>query len=181
MKRFIAGLCVILSILSLTACSSTSDVATLPLVPMLAEPVDPDDSVMRESVTAFLQETGAPIASMYEFRRVDLDKDGRRDALVLFKNPYGYWCDTHGCTMLVLKADNEKFELVNAIQPVRAPLYVSENKTNGWNDIIINVTGRWSESKHVAMMYNGKNYPDNPDTLPAYIRVASAGSQRLFY
>ena len=86
------------------------------LTPM--ETTDPDDTVMRGAVTAFLQDTGAPVSSMYEFKRIDLDRDGRRDALVLFKNPYGYWCDTHGCTMLVMRAGNDKFELVNAIQPV---------------------------------------------------------------
>jgi hypothetical protein len=75
-----------------------------------------------------------------------------------FKNPYGYWCDTHGCTMLVMRAGNDKFELVNAIQPVRAPLYVSNTESNGWKDIIVRVTGRWDESKDVAMTYNGAQY-----------------------
>ncbi len=142
---------------------------------------DPDDSVMRGSVTAFLQETGAPVSSMYEFKRIDLDRDGRRDALVLFKNPYGYWCDTHGCTMLVMRAGNDKFELVNAIQPVRAPLYVSNTESNGWKDIIVRVTGRWDESKDVAMTYNGTQYADNPATMPAYMHVAANTAQRVFY
>lgn len=148
------------------------------LTPM--ETADLDDSVMRGSVTAFLQETGAPVSSLYEFKRIDLDRDGRRDALVLFKNPYGYWCDTHGCTMLVMRAGSDKFELVNAIQPVRAPLYVSNTESNGWKDIIVRVTGRWDESKDVAMTYNGAQYADNPSTMPPYL-LASNTAQPVFY
>ena len=44
---------------------------------------------------------------MYDFRRVDLNGDGKRDALVLFTNPYGYWCGDNGCSMLVMKAEVE--------------------------------------------------------------------------
>lgn len=183
MDRVLANIVIILTTgLLLAACSHGNCCRQeAALVPAAAH-VDPDDSVMRKAVTAFLTEQGAPISSLYEYNRVDLDDDGRRDALVLFKNPYGFWCGTHGCTMLILKASDDKFELVNAIQPVRAPLYVSEKATNGWRDIIVRVTGRkWDESKDALMAYNGTQYPDNPDLQPSAFYLAQNTVQRVFY
>lgn len=181
MGRGLKNILVILpAVLLLAACSHGGCCGReASLTPM--QTTDPDDSVMRGSVNAFLQESGAPVSSMYEYSRIDLDRDGRRDALVLFKNPYGYWCDTHGCTMLVLRAGNDKFELVNAIQPIRAPLYVSDSESNGWKDIIVRVTGRWDQSKDVAMTFNGAQYADNPALEPALMRLASNTGQRVFY
>jgi hypothetical protein len=172
-RRFI----ILTSVLLLAACAGGTDHAGL--TPTGSQ--DPDDAAMRESVTAFLQQTGAPVSSMYDFQRIDLDHDGRRDALVLFKNPYGYWCDQNGCTMLVMHAGEESFELVNAIQPVRGPLYVSSAATNGWRDIILHVGGRWSATRDVAMTYNGAQYPRNPDVMPPYLLASSANAQRVFY
>jgi hypothetical protein len=168
--------------LLLAACSHGGCCNQSAALTPLADPVDPDDSVMRDAVTAFLTEQGAPISSMYEYQRVDLDGDKRRDALVLFKNPYGFWCGTHGCTMLIMKASDDSFELVNAIQPVRAPLYVSDQQTNGWRDIIVRVTGRkFDDSKDALMAFDGTQYPDNPDLQPSAFYLAENTAQRVFY
>lgn len=144
-------------------------------------PVDPSDKILKASVEGFLKETGAPVASGYDFNRIDLDSDGRRDALVLFKTPYGYWCDMHGCTMLVMKAGNDEFDLVNAIQPVREPLYISNMQSNGWKHLVARVSGRWDDgAKDVAMAYDGRQYPNNPAALPAYPKGPEAAYTRVF-
>lgn len=153
----------------LNACSSAPESydEAGPLVPM-HDVKDPSDQELDHSVRKTLAEMKAPVYSGYEFRRIDLNKDGRRDALVLFKTPYGYWCGTHGCTMLVMEAHNKDFTLVNSIQPVRAPVYSTNSETNGWRDIIIRVSGRWDDAKDVAAKYNGRAYPLDPaDIEPA--------------
>lgn len=138
-----------------------------PLTPM-QDLMDPSDLALDTSVKSTLADMKAPLYSGYEFRRVDLNDDGRRDALVLFKTPYGYWCGTHGCTMLVMEAHNDHFTLLNSIQPVRAPVHISENKSNGWKDLIIRVSGRWDDAKDVAAKHNGSSYPLDPaDIEPA--------------
>ena len=167
-------LCAVL--LLVTGCSSDN----VPAV-SASPPQDLPDSVMRESVMAFLNDTGAPVSSLYEYSRIDLDNDGRRDAFILFKNPYGYWCGQNGCTMLVMHAEKNRFELVNAIQPVRGPLYVSDSTSHGWKTLVIPITGRWSESKDVAMMYDGTRYPGSPDAMPPYTRLTRAAETRVFY
>lgn len=127
---------------------------------------DPDDSVMIDSVVAFLKVTGAPVSSSYEYTRVDLNADKRRDALVMLKNPYGHWCDFNGCTMLVLRANDDSFSVVNAIRPVRGPLYVSPVRTNGWTDIVMRVDGRQTKTKDVSIKFDGAKYPADPSVLP---------------
>lgn len=144
-------------------------------------PVDPPDAAVRNSVRKFLAETGAPAASLFTFSRHDLDGDGRRDALVLFKNPYGYWCGLHGCTMLVMKAGDSDFTLVNSVEPVREPLYISDIKTNGWKNIIVHISGRTEKTKDVALQFDGEKYPSHPSELPPYLSLASNMYTKIFY
>jgi hypothetical protein len=177
--RIALGLACVL--LLLASCASEPKMARAPLIPVPSGPIDPPDAVLRAGVADFLSQSQAPAASGYEFSRVDLDADGRRDALVLFNAPYGYWCDRNGCTMLVLKAGDDRFTLVNAIQPIRAPLYISDSQSNGWKDLIVRVSGRWDPAKDVEMAFNGHEYPSNPDELPPSYPLAQGGPYvRLF-
>jgi len=117
----------------------------------------------------FLKNSGAPISSTYNFVRFDLNGDKRRDAVIMIKSPYGYWCGTHGCIMLVMKAHDNGFTLVNSIQPVREPIYISRAKINGWNNLIVRVSGRLNgETKDVALRFDGAHYPKDPTKLGAY-------------
>ncbi len=167
---------------TLAACAESPKTADANLLPLPgSEPDEPRDEVLQASIRKFLADTGAPAASLYERRRVDLNGDGRRDALVLFKNPYGYWCGLYGCTMLILMAGEENFKLLNATQPVRGPLFISAMETNGWKNIIVHVSGRWAETKDVALQFDGEKYPASPSDLPPYLRYASNRETRLFY
>jgi len=117
----------------------------------------------------FLKQSGAPISSTYNFVRYDLNGDKRRDAVIVIKSPYGYWCGTHGCVMLVMKAHNNGFTLVNSIQPIREPIFLAKSKTNGWNNIIVKLSGRMNEkAKNVMLRYNGRTYPKDPSNLAPY-------------
>src|SRR5688572_3676177 len=166
------------SVAFLTGCGGGEISGGLTPMPSVDEP---SDTQLAESVQKFMKNGGGPVSSVYQHRRVDLNGDGKRDALVIFKNPYGYWCGLYGCTMLIMKASDDNFKLVNAVTPVREPLHVSEGKTNGWKDIIIHISGRWTETKDVALQFDGEKYPNNPDGLPAYMKVASLQGTRLFY
>jgi len=118
---------------------------------------------------AFLKKSGAPISSTYNFVRFDLNGDKRRDALIMIKSPYGYWCGKHGCVMMIMKAHDNGFTLVNSIQPVREPIYISKAKLNGWHNIIVRVSGRLNgETKDVALSFDGRSYPKDPSRLTEY-------------
>lgn len=151
-----------------------------PLTPAPEKVIDPDDFQLQKSVLSVLREMSAPMHSNYDYRRIDLNEDGRRDAIILFKTPYGYWCGTHGCTMLVMEAHNDHFTLVNSIQPVRPPIYETSNKTNGWKDIVIRVSGRWHKAKNVSAKYNGQQYPLDPSDIEPAAGHEIADKEYLF-
>ena len=87
----------------------------------------------------------------------------------MMKSPFGYWCDMEGCVMLVFKAQKDSFTFVNPIKPIREPVYVSQQKTNGWNDIVARVSGRMGDkAKNVALKFEGNSYPRNPESHPNF-------------
>lgn len=172
----------IITLLFLAGCAVTAPDkgSQCPITPMPDAPPEPDDDALRSAVMSFLKSSGAPVSSSYAFTRVDLNGDRRRDAIVLFKTPYGYWCGAHGCTMLVFKAHDTRFSMLSSIQPVREPVYVSYGQTNGWNDLIARVSGRWDKAKNVALRFDGSSYPANPSNQPPLLRFDESTARRLF-
>ncbi len=130
---------------------------------------EPSNEDLSKAMLDFLKKTNAPIASTYNFVRFDLNGDKMRDAILMIKSPYGYWCGKHGCVMLIMKANHNGFTLVNAIQPVREPVYISRTKINGWNNLIVRVSGRMhGETRNVALRFDGAHYPKNPTKFGEY-------------
>lgn len=164
--------------LFLGACASEPQTQTL--TPMPRSTQDPPDERLIDALKEFITQGHAPPATGYQYVRYDLNGDGLRDALMLLKTPFGYWCGTHGCTMLVFQAHPGKFTLVNAIQPVQAPVYISTMKSNGWKDLVVRVSGRWTKAKDVAMLFDGQKYPSNPSDLPPFPKKNYSGYTRAF-
>ncbi len=168
--------------LTLSACGSSSDeqaalqvtavapAAGGPLLPLPGEmPAhDPDNGAFMDSISVWLQKQNAPANSQYQFTRIDLDNDGRRDGLVLMQSPHQAWCMEFGCTMFIFHAQDEGFTYLSEVSPVRGPLVVMNSKTNGWRDIAAYVSGRsgW-EAKNVMLQYDGRSYPQQPALQPA--------------
>lgn len=127
---------------------------------------DLKDEKLFEAVTSFLQKRGAPAHSDYDFARVDLNHDGKRDGIVLFKLPHTYWCGWDGCGMLVLNAGAKEFTPISLIGNVRGPIYVSNQSQNGWRDIIIRISGARMRDKNIVLHFNGSGYPQSPLLAP---------------
>jgi hypothetical protein len=122
---------------------------------------------LNQAVLAYLAKTGVEpkYADPHRTARLDLNGDGLEDALVLLENPM-YFCGTGGCTMLVFKGTKTGFEFVSRSSLIRGPVLVSETKTHGWRDLIVEVSGGGMAPKQVALKYTGSKYPLNPSTLP---------------
>lgn len=179
MNAFSTFLAAVLLTFSLSACGTADDGGTQlsalspaaggPLLPLPAASLvhDPDDGIFMDSVSTWLNQIGAPAHSQYEFTRIDLDNDGRREGLILLQSPHQKWCMEYGCTMYIFRAHDEGFSYLSEVSPVRGPLVVSELQTNGWRDIIAYVSGRetW-RAKNVALQFDGRAYPQQPDILP---------------
>lgn len=136
------------------------------LTPMPPAPSEPSDEALKQAVAAYVAGVGAPAASSFSYVRYDLNHDGFRDALVLMKSPYGYWCGgDNGCVLLIFRAEDSQLHFVNKVQPIRPPVYIAETSTNGWKDLIGRVSGRAEKAKDVIIRYNGVGYPIDPSTL----------------
>lgn len=152
-----------------TQLSTLNPAAGGPLLPLPGASTvhDPDDGIFMDSVSTWLNQIDAPANSQYEFTRVDLDNDGRREGLILLQSPHQKWCMEYGCTMYIFRAHDDGFSYLSEVSPVRGPLVVSDLQTNGWRDIIAYVSGRESwRAKNVALKFDGRAYPQQPETLP---------------
>lgn len=147
----------------------------------VAATAEPDDQVLNRSIKSYLTRLHAPAWSRYEYTRVDLNRDGQRDALILLKAPYGHWCDDNGCTLLILSAQNGSFTPVGTVHPVRPPLYVSPSTTNSWHDLILRVSGREEDkARNVTLRFDGGRYPSSPDSLPASFQLSKNRNTTIF-
>lgn len=96
----------------------------------------------------------------FKYGEHDLNGDGKAELFVLIQDPY--FCGSGGCTAFLFSADGKKLSRFTVSEP---PVFVSEKKTNGWNDLIITSKG----VQHV-MVNDGKKYPLNPSVQPQISR-----------
>jgi putative lipoprotein len=184
MKRFImiAGLAMV-SLSLVFACSKQEEPAQAPKAatapkpaaakggqkpgPTPAEEKHGQNSDLNQALLAYLAKTGidAKYVDPHLTALIDLNGDGRPDALVLLENPM-YFCGTGGCTMLVFQGTPSGFQFVSSSTLIRGPVLVSETNTRGWRDLIVEVSGGGMAPKLVALKYKGGKYPLNPSILP---------------
>lgn len=153
----------------LTGCATPEPPPPPPVMQAMDDSVvrDPDNAQFMRAITEYVRAESAPENSRYEFTRVDLNGDGRREGIVMMKAPHQYWCGVNGCSMAIFKAENDGFELLSEVAPVRGPLLVSDSTTGGWKDIIVRVSGRMdARSKNVALQFDGSGYPSQPAFQP---------------
>ncbi|HEX8557436.1 MAG TPA: hypothetical protein VF668_05015 [Pyrinomonadaceae bacterium] len=102
----------------------------------------------------------------YYYNRVDLNGDGRPEALVYLFG--AYTCGSGGCNTLVFRqTEAGDYKLVAEISLTHNPVVVSERRTNGWKDLIFMVSGGGERARHAVLRFDGRTYPNNPTTAPA--------------
>lgn len=138
------------------------DNALLPM-PERAAIIDPDDGAFMTALDDYIAKIGAPRISRYEFTRVDLNNDGRREGLAMMVSPFHYWCTMDGCAMVVFTASNSGFTFMSTVAPIRGPVHISHATTNGWRDFVVRVSGQegWP-AKEALLQFDGNNYPAHP-------------------
>ena len=121
---------------------------------------------LTEALNSYLQELGAKSDSnpTYKTEYIDLNDDGIKDALVLMDKPD--WCGTGGCSLFVFQGEEEQFQFVSSSSLINHPFTVSETKTNGWRDLVVEVSGGGAQPQTVALKFDGKVYPSNPSLQP---------------
>jgi uncharacterized protein YecT (DUF1311 family) len=102
----------------------------------------------------------------YFYNKIDLNDDNKPEVLVHVVGPT--FCGTGGCTTLIFKSVGQNYQLVSEITVSRLPIIVTNQKTNGWNDLILNARGGGRGSAGNSGLYlvrfNGRTYPKTPDS-----------------
>lgn len=98
----------------------------------------------------------------YQHALVDLNHDGVEDALVLLAG--SDWCDSEGCTLLVLKgqvlgqaAERPSFEVISRSAVTRTPIRIGKSESEGWQSLIVH-----SDGSEKLLQFDGNRYPPNP-------------------
>lgn len=101
----------------------------------------------------------------YYYNKIDLNNDKIPEIFVFLLGPSV--SGSGGGSGLIFKTNKDKYELVSKFTLVNVPIIVSANKTNGWNDLIMSVSGGGIEPFYAVMKYGNNKYPMNPSTQPA--------------
>ena len=102
----------------------------------------------------------------YYYNRVDLNGDGNFEAIVHLVGPS--ICGTGGCDTQIFQPARNGYRLVSTIGLTRTPIIVSAQRSGGWSDLIVYVSGGGIIPGHyVTLRFDGRTYPENPTVLPA--------------
>lgn len=100
----------------------------------------------------------------YFYNKVDLDGDGTPEIFAYIVGPNV--CGTGGCSAVIYKQEDKDYDLFAKFSLVNNPVIISNNKTKGYRDIIMNVYGGGIESFFALLKYDGSTYPSNPSIQP---------------
>lgn len=100
----------------------------------------------------------------YYYNRVDLNDDGIPEVFAFLVG--SFICGTGGCSAVIFKLENGEYKLLSRFSLVRNPVIISNTKTNGYRDIIMNGYGGGIQSFFALIKYDGTTYPSNPSVQP---------------
>ncbi len=97
--------------------------------------------------------------SPYDFAGVDLNGDGRPEAVVLFSGQD--WCQKTGCSLVVFQEEQFGYRPVSHITSARAPVRLGPDTSFGWRDLILKTGGGAAPERDVRLAFSGRGYPRN--------------------
>jgi hypothetical protein len=101
-----------------------------------------------------------PASYEFDFALVDLNGDGIRDAIVLFKGPEN--CGSGGCTLEIFRGTKQGFEFISKSTISREPIGILAERRFGWYSFTVSVSGGGAKPCHALMRFSGQKYPLNP-------------------
>ncbi|MCP9841184.1 hypothetical protein KBY93_11150 [Synechococcus sp. J7-Johnson] len=103
----------------------------------------------------------------YAYNRIDLNGDRQDELVATVIGPYT--CGTGGCNAYVFQSGpkDRGLRLVSRMSLFKPPLVVSDQRHNGWRDLISRVRIDAGHGYYARLPFNGSAYPSNPSTPPA--------------
>lgn len=113
----------------------------------------------------------------YYYNRVDLNDDGKSEVVVYLVG--SYTCGSGGCTSLIFTPTGQSYRLVSRHTLVNAPILVTSQKSSGWKDLVVLVSGGGATQKYTRTRFTGRSYPGNPSVQPAILANTTLQGQAL--
>jgi hypothetical protein len=174
----------------LTACGGertetaalTSNAAPVALTPKatassagaLTGPVN--DAELRKAVDRY-RVTKQRTESQYDFAGVDLNGDGKSEALVLFSGQD--WCVQTGCSLVVFQEEATGYKVISHVTRVRPPVLIGPEANFGWRDLMVATGGGPAPVRTVRLGFSGKGYPINALLQPEPLQEMLSRSQQV--
>lgn len=119
----------------------------------------------------------------YLYNKVKLKDDNSYQILVYLEGPR--FCTERGGTLAILEENDNEYKLISKISNIINPIIVSENKTNGYRDLVVKVLDN-GKIDFKLLRFNGNAYPFDPineEKLKRGSRIKgiAAISDDLFY
>lgn len=128
-------------------------------VEYISSETSPDAKLEKAIVRSFDRINRIDVPTRYFYNRVDLNNDQKPEIIVHLVGINV--CGTGGCPTLIFQTGQD-YQLVSKINVTRQPIIVTQQKTNGWNDLIIFTSGGGSRPNYYLARFNGRKYPDSP-------------------
>ena len=107
----------------------------------------------------------------YRVELTDLNGDRQVEAMVLMTGRD--WGGTGGQTMFIFRGVPKGFVFISKMTGIRAPMpgafCITNDRTNGWRDLCVRVSGGGAKAKFVRMHFDGTRYPLNPSVQPPMV------------
>ena len=181
-------MCLTLSIFSLTSCGSNSDTNTQEentnvkdessrssnnsesniillenekIASVLSEnEKNPElEKVLKEKYD--LDESDAK-KTRYYYNYVDLNGDGKNEIFAEVVGPFT--SGSGGDSAIIYTENNGILEEIDDFSLITNPVIISDEKTNGWNNIIVESSDDTAEKKYVVLKYDGDDYSDSKES-----------------
>lgn len=72
-----------------------------------------------------------------------------------------------GSKAFIFEKDGEYYKKIDEFTLVNNPVIISDEKTNGWNDIIMSASVDGEDAFFSKLQYDGESYPLNPSVESA--------------
>lgn len=94
----------------------------------------------------------SPLSRKFAYSQYDLNGDSKKEIFVALTGPY--FCGSGGCTIYLLDYQGN---VITRFTVAEYSIAIDAQKTNGWNDLLIESKGKF----HVVK-FDGRKYPSNP-------------------
>lgn len=101
----------------------------------------------------------------YYYNRVDLNGDGQPEVIAYLVGSYS--CGSGGCSAMIFTPKGQDYRLVSKLTLVNDPIVVTPQKTSGWKDLVLLVSGGGAKPQYSRLRFKGSAYPSNPSVQPA--------------